>query len=315
MEISEAEHHWSSIEGVAYSATDEDRIGVIGCTIVGPDGYRFERHSDRRFLSASTVKIPIMIEVYRQIDRGALSPDQILKLTDADRAPGSSWLQYLHEGIEFTVDDLMTLMISISDNTATNMLIDLAGLAQINATMRDLGMTGSVLGRKMKGVPSQPGEPENWATPDDYALVIGSILDGTAASAVSCARMIEMLGRQSNDRRISRYLPKTDGVKWGSKTGTVGNTTNDVGFIEANGQRLILSFFCEAMHDVHIAEKAIGEMSRYAMIASGLVEPLEVDPRPFEDDGSWDEWYEAELTGWETPEDRSGPTTKTPFQA
>src|SRR5215211_4808781 len=175
--MTEAHHHWSSIEGVAYSATDEDRIGIIGCTIVGPDGYRFERHSDRRFRSASTIKIPIMIEVYRQIDWGALSPDQLIKLTDADRTPGSSWLQYLHEGIEFTVDDLMTLMISISDNTATNMLIDLVGIEQVNATMRELGMTGSELGRKMKGVPSPPGQPDNWATPDDYALVIASILN------------------------------------------------------------------------------------------------------------------------------------------
>src|SRR5829696_3865391 len=103
--VTDADHAWSSIEGVAYNATDEDRIGIIGCTIVGPDwetppgggrwprgpeGVRFERHSDRRFRSASTVKIPIMIEVYRQIDRGALSPDQLIKLTDADRTPGSS---------------------------------------------------------------------------------------------------------------------------------------------------------------------------------------------------------------------------------
>jgi beta-lactamase class A len=285
MEISDKHLAWSSLEGVANCATDEDRIGIIGCTVVGPDGYRFERHSDRRFRSASTVKIPIMIEIYRQIDRGVISPDQLITLTDADRTPGSSWLQYLHEGIEFTVDDLMILMISISDNTATNMLIDLAGIDQINATMQELGMINSVLGRKMKGVPSQPGNPENWATPDDYALVIAKILDGTAASAASCARMIEMLGRQDNDRRIARYLPKTDEVKWGSKSGTVGNAVNDVGFIEANGQRLILSFFCEGMHDVHVAEKAIGEMSREAMIASGLVEPLAVDPRLVESTG------------------------------
>jgi beta-lactamase class A len=290
---------WSSLERVAYVATDEDRIGVIGCTVIGPDGYRFERHSDRRFRSASTVKIPIMIEVYRQIDRGLITPDQLLPLTDADRTPGSSWLQYLHAGIAFTVDDLVTLMISISDNTATNMLIDLVGIERVNATMRDLGMTGSELGRKMKGVPSPPGQPDNWATPDDYALVIASILDGTAASAASCARMIEMLTRQANDRRIARYVPKIDGVRWGSKTGTVGDAVNDVGFIEANGTRLILSFFCEGMHDVHVAEQAIGEMSREAMIASNLVEPLAVDPPPFEDDHSSDEWYEAELTGWE----------------
>jgi beta-lactamase class A len=295
MELTDADFAWASLEGVACSATDEDRNGIIGCTIVAPDGYRFERHNERRFRSASTVKIPIMIEIYRQIDRGEISPDQIITLTDADRTPGSSWLQYLHEGIEFTVDDLITLMISMSDNTATNMLIDLAGLEQINATMRNLGMTNSVLGRKMKGVPSEPGQPENWATPDDYANVIAAILDGIAASAASCERMIEMLGRQDNDRRIARYLPKADGIKWGSKTGTVGDAVNDVGFIEANGDRMILSFFCEGFLNKHIAEQAIGEMSRGAMIASGLVEPLPVETCHLESDDGLDDDLIAEL--------------------
>jgi beta-lactamase class A len=277
MELTDADLAWAAVEEVANSATDEDRRGIIGCTIVGPDGYRFERHSDRRFRSASTVKIPIMIEIYRGIDLGTLSPDQSLTLTDADKTPGSGVLQYMHEGLPLTIDDLLSLMISISDNTATNMLIDLAGLDQINATMRGLGMTNSELNRKMKGVPSQPGDPENWATPDDYARVLATILDGTAASAVSCSRMREMLGRQDNDRRIARYLPKTEGVHWGSKTGTIGDATNDVGFIEVNGQRLILSFFCEGFVNTHLAEQAIGEMSWAAMIASGLVEPLPVD--------------------------------------
>jgi beta-lactamase class A len=268
---------WSSLEGIAYVAEDEVETRIIGTTIVAPNGYRFVRHGDRRFRAASTVKIPIMIEIYRKIDRGTLSPDQFIALTNADKTPGSGVLQHMHEGLPLSADDLMSLMISISDNTATNMLIDLAGLDQINATMRELGMTGSELNRKMKGVPSQPGDPENWATPDDFARVLATILDGTAASAASCARMLEMLGRQDNDRRIARYLPKTDGVRWGSKTGTIGDATNDVGFIEVNGKRLILSFFCEGFVNTHLAEQAIGEMSRAAMIASGLVEPLPVD--------------------------------------
>jgi beta-lactamase class A len=268
---------WSSLEGIAYVAEDEVETRIIGTTIVAPNGYRFVRHGDRRFRSASTVKIPIMIEIYRKIDRGTLSPDQSIVLTSADKAPGSGVLQHMHDGLTLTIDDLMSLMISISDNTATNMMIGLAGLDQINATMRELGMTGSELNRKMKGVPSHPGDPENWATPNDYARVLATILDGTAASAASCGRMREMLGRQDNDRRIARYLRKTDGVRWGSKTGTIGDATNDVGFIEVNGKRLILSFFCEGFINTHLAEQAIGEMSRAAMIASGLVEPLPVD--------------------------------------
>lgn len=265
---------WMSLERIAEAAEGEG--AVVGVTIVAPNGERFCRHQLRQFRAASTVKIPIMIAIYRQIDLGELSPEQSFVLAAPDKTPGSGELQFLHDGIVLTLDDLISLMISISDNTATNMLIDLAGLDHVNATMRALGMTGSGLNRKMKGVPSQPGDPENWATPDDYARVMAAILDGTAASAESCARMITMLERQVSEGRIARYLPKTEGIRWGSKTGTIGNATNDVGFIEANGRRLIMSFFCEGFVNTHLAEQVIGELSRAAMLVTGLVQPLPV---------------------------------------
>ncbi len=263
---------WSGLEAIRTKA--EASGGTIGISIVAPNGERYSRLGDRKFRAASTIKIPVMIEVYRKFDRGECSPNQTIPLSAADKTPGSGVLQHMHEGMELTVDDLMSLMISISDNTATNMLIDLAGIDQVNITMRELGMTGSELNRKMKGVPSPPGAPENWATPDDFARSIMSILNGAAASAKSCDRMITMLGRQDNERRIARYLPKTGTIRWGSKTGTIGDATNDAGFVEANGQRQIMSFYGEGFFNTHLAEQAIGELSRAAMIATGIVEPL-----------------------------------------
>jgi beta-lactamase class A len=162
-------------------------------------------------------------------------------------------------------------MISISDNTATNLLIRRAGMEQVNATMRELGMTCSNLGREMKGRPAVPGETENWATADDYVTIIQAILDHEAASPASCEAMTVMLERQQNARRIARHLPQSDDIRWGTKTGSINEVTNDAGFVITPNGRLIIAVFCEGMADQHLGEEAIGAISRAAFEATGIL--------------------------------------------
>ncbi|MBA2520792.1 MAG: serine hydrolase, partial [Chloroflexia bacterium] len=253
---------WTELETIARAA--EASGGSVGFAIVAPDGKTFARNGDRRYGAASTVKVALMVELYRQIDRGERALDDHYRLRDDDRAAGSGVLLHVHEGIELTLGDLIYLMISISDNTATNVLIDLAGMERVNATMRSLGMVGSTLGRKMKGRPAEADEAENWATPNDYATIVRAILDGAAATAESCARMVDMLEKQQNKRRIARYLPEADGTRWGTKTGSVLGVTNDVGFVITGKVTLIVSVFCENLPDQHVGEQVIGEISRAA---------------------------------------------------
>lgn len=244
--------------------------GIIGIAARASDGRCWSHNGGRQFKAASTVKIPLMTEIYRQIDRGERRLDERHTLLATDKAAGSGVLLHLHDGIELTVEDLVYLTISISDNTSTNLLIDLAGMDAVNATMRELGMTNSTLARKMKGRPAIEGEEENLATPDDYVAVVEAILDGHAASSDSCERMTTMLTRQQNARRIARYLPERGDVRWGSKTGSIAGVTNDVGFIEAPAGRMVLAVFCEGFPDQHDGEFAIGELSRAALLAAGL---------------------------------------------
>ena len=263
---------WTDVAGVIAAA---GRPGAsVGVALVGPQGEQFGYNANRRYRAASTVKIPVMIEIYRQIERGerALSDEYVVN--DADRAQGSGVMLHLHAGARLNLNDLIYLMMSISDNTATNVLIDYAGMDAVNATMRELGMANSTLARKMRGRPAQDDEPENWATPDDYITVLQAILERRAASPGSCDQMIAMLEKQTNARRISRYLPEQDGIRWGSKTGSVAGVTNDVGFITTERGTLLLSVFCEELPDQHTGEQVIGDISRAAMNATGIVEPL-----------------------------------------
>jgi beta-lactamase class A len=159
-------------------------------------------------------------------------------------------------------------MMSISDNTATNLLIDFLGMEAINATMADLGMEHSTLGRKMMGRAAQGAERENWATSADYAAAIAAILADRAASPEACAGMRRLLELQQNERRIARWLPKTDRPRWGSKTGTVGSVVNDVGYVFTADGPVILSAFVENPPDPHAGEEIIGALARAALQAA-----------------------------------------------
>jgi beta-lactamase class A len=115
------------------------------------------------------------------------------------------------------------------------------------------------------------GETENWATPDDYTVVLQAILDHEAASAESCDAMVAMLEKQQNSRRIARYLPQSEEIRWGTKTGSIAGVTNDAGFVITPKGRLIIAVFCEGMDDQHLGEQTIGDVSRAAFDATGIL--------------------------------------------
>lgn len=242
---------------IASAETSGARVGF--CAIL-PDGRRISHRENEIFKSASTIKIAIMIQLYRRIDAGELSLEQTYVLKEEDKAPGSGVLQELHTGIELTLRDVLYLMISISDNPATNILIDHVGMDEVNATMRQLGLSESLLGRPMRGRPAFDTEQENLATPADFARLVESILDGSAASAESCMAMLAMLKLQANTRRIGRFVPED--VEWGSKTGSYATVVNDVGFIMTKDGPLIVSAFTEDVADMVSGEVIVSELVR-----------------------------------------------------
>ena len=246
--------------------------GSVGVAVEASGGWQFTHNADRRFRAASTVKIPIMIEIFRRIDREEISLADNYAVSKDDHSVGSGVLHEMHEGLVVTIHDLLYLMMSISDNTATNILIGMAGMENVNATMRQLGMVESTLGRKMRGKPAEAGQPENWATAGEYTSLVGQLLDSRVASSESCSRMIGILEKQQNMRRIGRYVPE-EGVRWGSKTGSIRGVTNDVGFVSSEAGRVIVSVFCEDLPDMYVGEKFIGDIAREAIKIAGIAEP------------------------------------------
>lgn len=254
--------NWSRLEGVIAAA---EATGVtLGVSVIAPSGERFSHNGARRFVAASTVKIAIMIELFRQIDAGRRSLDDIRPLGADDVTTGSGVIMHLHPGLQFTLGDLVYLMMSISDNAATNMLISVVGMAGINATMKSLGMEGSSLGRLMRGRPMVAGESENLTVCDEYADVIKNLLAGTVASPGSCEKMVALLEKQQNDRRLARFLPKENRPRWGSKTGSLPGVINDIGFIMTGAGPLSIAVCVESQPDALEGEAMIGRVSQAA---------------------------------------------------
>lgn len=103
-------------------------------------GREIRHNADDVFFAASTLKVPVLVELYRQVDLGIIDLNRRVELTDSLRVPGSGILKEMTAGISPTVHDLTMLMIIISDNTATDILYDLVGSDNLDNTMRELGL-------------------------------------------------------------------------------------------------------------------------------------------------------------------------------
>ncbi len=251
---------WTNLQA-AVAATPFD-AGVSAMTL---DGASWGSRADDQWQSASVIKIPVMIEIFQQIDAGGRTLDDLHTLSAEVKTPGSGVLLEMHEGLNLSLYDLLYLMMSISDNTATNLLIDFAGMDAVNQRMRTWGMTGSTLNRKMQGKAATAGQKENYLVPSECSEMIRKILVGEAASAESCQTMTKILTTQQNKNRLARPLTPEHDIEFGSKTGTVKGVCNDCGFYRKGDNVLILSVLQHNVWPDVAGEAAIGAIAEAAL--------------------------------------------------
>ncbi|MGN7468548.1 serine hydrolase [Brevibacillus sp. SAFN-007a] len=190
----------------------------------------------QRFYAASVIKVPIMTAVFAEAYAGKFALEDRLRLRRDDLVGGAGVLQHMTPGTEFTVYDLVTLMMIQSDNTATNMMIDLVGRDIIRSVMRKTGMENSTFFHKLMVRPAELAG-FNEITAADIGSHLRCLATGTVVSYDSCLKMIAMLKQQQHRDRFPSLLPDPDGAiigmlpKWefANKTGSVSKITHDVG--------------------------------------------------------------------------------------
>ena len=208
-------------------------------------------HADRRVKTASVIKFPMLIHVATAVSRGELSWEELLTLRAEEKVDGSGVLTQLTAGITLSLRDICVLMMVLSDNTATNMVIERLGTAPINATIAALGCPGTVVFRKSYS-PDTPESAEfglGSTTPADQISLLERVARGEIGSLEESGNVEKMLEAQQYRDCIPRYLPEE--WKYAGKTGSIDGVRNDVGLITTPaGRRFALAIFCQNLTDL-----------------------------------------------------------------
>jgi beta-lactamase class A len=204
-------------------------------------GQSITLNENEPFPAASIIKLSILWAFFEQVEAGRITTDERISLDAADQVGGSGVLYTLAAGLNLTLLDLATLMITVSDNTATNILIDRLGLAAITQTITNLGLTGTKLQRKMFDYERARLGFENLTTPADTAALLGLMHQSNRLTPDSHQKMLYMLEQQQFNERLSRELPNKDTVRFAHKTGTLPDRAeHDAGILYIGDRPLIL---------------------------------------------------------------------------
>lgn len=179
---------------------------VIGMSALDlTSGESFGVNENLVFPQGSAIKIPILMEVWKQARQGAFRLDDKRPVPKQVMVAGSGVLQFFSDGgSELSIRDLAVLMIVLSDNTATNILIDLVGKERINQTMSSLGLAQTKVQRRMIDEAASARDEENLSTPFEAARIMKTLYDGSFLDRKACDEMLEIL----------KY-PKSGGIKRG----------------------------------------------------------------------------------------------------
>ena len=217
----------------------ENLDGRIGVYIEAGDGSKLQLNGDDPIVAASVIKLPIMGTVFEAARENLLSLDQIVETNAKEMMPGCGVLSRLHAGLRITIRDLVVLMIIVSDNTATNCLIDLVGIEAVNRFVERQGLRGTRLRRKMFDEEKSAMGIQNTVTANDMAILLRRILNGTLVSPEASREMLNILSDQQLNGKIPFYLSANGNgkeslfsdVECAHKTGEDDGITHDVGIL------------------------------------------------------------------------------------
>jgi beta-lactamase class A len=231
--------------------------GIVAVSVVDlTNDFAISINGDENLPAASTIKVPIMVEVMRQIALGKFGFFRTVSLQDGDRDCGYGALCEARWGSKYTVWQLLWTMITVSDNTAANMLIRLVGRQKINTTMLGLGLTQTWLG---DSIHSDGDVRELRTSANDMMRLLGMIADRRLINTRASNAMLQILAGQRHNTMLPAWLPKS--VTIAHKTGTLRDTLNDVGIVELGGSPYVICVFTTHLSDLDVGERFIRQVS------------------------------------------------------
>ena len=220
----------------------------------------FSINGDKKVLSASMIKLLILTELMKKISEDKFSLSDTIMIADSMKTGGDGVLKELNTGHHFTLKELATLMIIVSDNQATNILIDFLGMENINLLGKELGLKESFLGRKMMDTEARKNGYDNYTCADDISLLFKLIYQEKLINKEASQLMLDILLRQQQGERLQRYFPSD--IKIAHKCGDLDNLENDGGIIWIGDRIYILVVLTSGMSNLQ-CKQTIGKISKF----------------------------------------------------
>ena len=249
----------------------EGTVAVAFCNLSDPEDSLLI-NANEEFHAASTMKVPVMIELFKQADQGNINlNDSVLlknefksivdgSLYSMDVGDDSDDRVYQQIGTQVALKDLMRSMITVSSNLATNVLIELVDAKKVTATMQLLGAHRMEV---LRGVEDQKAYDQglsNSTTVRDLMLIMKAIADTTAGTPQDCAAMIDILKDQQFNKMIPRYLPKE--VSVAHKTGFITGVHHDAAIVYLpDGRAYVLVLLSKELKDFDQGTEQLAKLS------------------------------------------------------
>jgi beta-lactamase class A len=237
------------------------KVGIFAKNLDSGADYGFA--PDEPVRTASTIKVPILAATYAAVAAGRLAWTQPVVLRGIDKVNGAGVLTEFSNGAVISLRDLTHLMIVLSDNTATNLVLDRVTADYVNAQMDKLGLTHTRSMRKILGAGQPAGfshagkqkENERFglgsSTPREMVLLMEMLERGKVVNARASAEILEVLKRQQDQSGIPRrLLSKTPALKIANKTGALDHLRSDVGIVYSSGGRIAMAITVDDIPEV-----------------------------------------------------------------
>jgi beta-lactamase class A len=184
---------------------------------------------DEKFPAASLIKLPILAVAFKAVEEGKISLEKEITICQKDIVGGSGVIKKMNLPVKLSIKKILELMITNSDNTATNILIDLLGFDYINDSFRKFGLKNTILRRKMMDFRKRRRGIENYTTASDIAFLLEKIYKGKLIDERFSKMALYFLKNQKINDRIPRYLPKE--LEVAHKTGLEKGVVHDAGIV------------------------------------------------------------------------------------
>ncbi|AFY85404.1 hydrolase [Oscillatoria acuminata] len=220
-------------------------------------GAYLDLNGSQRFSAASTIKVPILIAFFQDVDAGKITLNEMLTMKEEHIAEGSGDMQFTEPGTKYSALETATKMSQISDNTATNMLIErLGGAAALNQRFASWGLSNTAIANPL---PDLAGT--NTTSPQDLVQVMGLVERGQVLSLRSRDRLLKIMQGTVNNSLLPQGLGS--GAAIAHKTGDIGTAISDAGLVDMpNGKRYLMAAIVKRPHNDPEAEELIRQMSQ-----------------------------------------------------